>query len=187
MVVSVEKKELSVNTSMFPAPAVLVSCSLDGQDNIITLAWASKMCMHPPKMAIAINQERHSYRMVKGSGEFVINLPTVDQAYEVDYCGTRSGRDLDKFDELKLTKVPGSKVKAPLIGECPVNIECKVTESMLVGSHEIFVGEVVAYWADETYRTDKGFDYEKLKPLVYISPGYWSAGEKKAFHGYSKK
>lgn len=182
-----EKKELSVNTSMFPAPAIMVSCSLDGEDNIITLAWASKMCMTPPKMAIAINQVRHSYKMVKGSGEFVINLPSLDQVNEVDYCGTRSGRDVDKFKECNFTKVPGKVVKAPLIEECPVNIECKVTESILVGSHEIFVGEVVAYWADGEYHDGKHFDYEKLRPLVYVSPGYWSAGEKKAAHGFSKK
>jgi len=116
------KIELNVNTSMFPASAVIVSCSHDGEDNLITLAWASKMCMDPPKMAIAINQVRHSYKMVKESGEFVINLPTVEQAYAVDYCGTRSGRDEDKFSSCKFTKVPGKFVNVPLIKECPVNI-----------------------------------------------------------------
>jgi len=94
---------------------------------------------------------------------------------------------VDKFRECGFTKVPGKVVKAPLIAECPVNIECRVTESMLVGTHEIFVGEVVAYWADPAFRGEKGFDYPKLDPLIYISPGYWAAGEKRADHGFSRK
>jgi flavin reductase (DIM6/NTAB) family NADH-FMN oxidoreductase RutF len=170
---------------MFPAPAVLVTCSLAGKDNIITLAWASKMCMKPPKMAIAINQVRHSYRMVKESGEFVINLPTVDQVRLVDYCGTRSGKDVDKFSECGFTREKGKVVSVPLIRECPVSIECRVTESLLVGSHEIFVGEVVAYWGD--HHGQGGFDYKALKPLVYVSPDYWSLGDMKAAHGSSMK
>lgn len=181
------KREISKNTSLFPVTVVLASCSYEGKDNIITLAWASKVCMEPPKMVIAINQVRHSYDMIKKSGEFVINIPNEDTLKETDLCGLVSGRDKDKFELCSFTKMGAKHVSVPLIKECPVNIECRVTESLLIGSHEIFVGEVLGVWADEEYHDGKNFDYDSLKPVAYVSPGYRAVGKSLEKAGFSKR
>lgn len=178
-----EKKKISKNSDIFPGTALMVSCSYKGQDNIITIAWISKVCREPPKIAIAIDQQRHSYDIVKKSKAFVVNIPSVDQVRNVDYCGTKSGRDVDKFKECKFTKING-ELGIPMIKECPINVECKVTESMLLGSHEVFIGEVIAYWVDSELQD--GFDYEKIDPIVYLSPDYWGIGKIKGKWGFSK-
>jgi flavin reductase (DIM6/NTAB) family NADH-FMN oxidoreductase RutF len=172
---------------VFPGTAVLVSCSSGGRDNVFTVAWMSKVCMKPPKIAIAVNKQRHSHGMLKESGEFVVNIPGIGQAREVDYCGTNSGREVDKFGECKFTKAEGKYVSAPLIKECPANIECKVTESLLLGSHEIFIGEVLAYWVNSEYHDGKRFDYGRIQPLVDLSPEYWDIGKKRWDEGFSRK
>ena len=124
---------------LYPLPVVMVSVrDRDGQDNIITVAWAGTVCTNPPMVSISVRPERHSYRMIKESGEFVINLVTEQLVKAADYCGVRSGRDVDKFKEMRLEKAEAEKIHAPMILNSPVNIECKVTECKELGSHHMF-------------------------------------------------
>ena len=140
---------------IYPLPAVMVSCAdKDGNSNIITVAWTGTVCTNPPMAYISVRPERHSYQMIRETGEFVINLTTKDLAFATDFCGVRSGRDVDKFAEMKLTKEMASVVSAPMIGECPVNIECKVTEVKQLGSHHMFLADVVAVPVDDTYMNE---------------------------------
>ena len=135
---------------LYPLPVVMVSVADgSGKKNIITVAWTGTVCSDPPMVSISVRPERYSYQMIQETGEFVINLATKELAFATDYCGVKSGRDIDKFKELGLTAMPASKVKAPLIGESPVSIECKVTEVKHLGTHDMFLAEVVAVQADE--------------------------------------
>ncbi len=174
---------------VYPIPAVMVSCrDKAGHDNIITVAWTGTICTNPAMAYISVRPERHSYNMIKETGEFVINLTTKELTYATDYCGVRSGRDVDKFAELKLTKEQASQVNVPLIGESPVNIECKVVRIDELGSHHMFVAEVVAVHADKKYMDEKGkFDLSKAEPIVYSHGEYYSMGDKLGTFGYSIK
>lgn len=137
-------------------------------------------------VSISVRPERHSYHMIEETGEFVINLTTKKLAFATDYCGVKSGRDIDKFKEMKLTPVPGKEVKAPLIEESPVNIECKVKEIIKLGTHDMFLAEVVAVHADEAYMDEKGrFSFEKAEPLVYSHGTYYALGKRLGTFGYS--
>ena len=135
---------------LYPLPAVMVSVT-DGQgnDNIITVAWTGTICTNPPMVYISVRPSRYSYEMLKKTGEFVINLTTEELAFATDYCGVRSGRDVDKFKEAHLTKEPAQFVKAPMIKESPVSIECRVTEVKELGSHHMFLAEVLAVHAQQ--------------------------------------
>ena len=137
---------------LYPLPAVMVSVT-DGQgnDNIITVAWTGTICTNPPMVYISVRPSRYSYEMLKKTGEFVINLTTEELAFATDYCGVRSGRDVDKFKEAHLTKEPAQFVKAPMIKESPVSIECRVTEVKELGSHHMFLAEVLAVHAQQEY------------------------------------
>ena len=174
---------------IYPLPAVMVSCrDKAGNDNIITVAWTGTICTNPAMAYISVRPERHSYKMIKETGEFVINLTTKELTYATDYCGVRSGRDVDKFKEMKLTKEEASKVNVPMIGESPVNIECKVTKIEELGSHHMFMAEVVAVHADKKYMDEKGkFDLSKADPIIYSHGEYYSMGEKLGTFGYSVK
>lgn len=174
---------------IYPLPAVMVSCAdEDGSSNIITVAWTGTVCTNPPMAYISVRPERHSYQMIRETGEFVINLTTKELAYATDFCGVRSGRDLDKFAEMKLTKEKASKVNAPMIGESPVNIECKVTEVKELGSHHMFLAEVVAVHVDDTYLNEKQkFELGKAEPLIYSHGEYYSTGDLLGTFGYSVK
>ena len=174
---------------VYPIPAVMITCrDKAGNDNIITIAWTGTICTNPAMAYISVRPERHSYNMIKETGEFVINLTTKDLVYATDYCGVRSGRDVDKFAELKLTKEQASKVDVAMIGESPVNIECKVVKIDELGSHHMFVAEVVAVHADKKYMDEKGkFDLSKSNPIVYSHGEYYSMGEKLGTFGYSVK
>ncbi len=174
---------------IYPIPAVMVTCrDKAGNDNIITIAWTGTICTNPAMAYISVRPERHSYNMIKETGEFVINLTTKDLIYATDYCGVRSGRDVDKFAELGLTKEQASKVDVAMIGESPVNIECKVVKIDELGSHHMFVAEVVAVHADKKYMDEKGkFDLSKSDPIVYSHGEYYSMGEKLGTFGYSVK
>ena len=143
-------------TMVYPLPAVMVSCGDMEKSNIITVAWTGTICTDPAMVYISVRPERYSYNMIKETGEFVINLTTKELARKTDFAGVRSGRDLDKFDKLKLTKEKANKVKAPLIKESPVNIECKVTEIKELGSHHMFIAKVLAVDIDEKYLDEKG-------------------------------
>jgi len=135
-----------------------------------------------------VRPERYSYQMIKESGAFVINLTTEDLCYATDYCGVRSGRDVDKFKEMKLTKVEAEEISAPMIGESPVNIECKVEQVLELGSHHMFLAKVVAVHADEAYMDERGrFDLNRAKPIVYSHGEYFGIGKKQGTFGWSVK
>ena len=174
---------------LYPLPVVMVSTQdADGKQNIITLAWAGTVNTNPPMVSISIRPERFSYQMIKDSGEFVINLTTKDLAYATDYCGVKSGRDVDKFKKMNLTPLKADIVSAPLIKESPVNIECKVTEIKELGSHHMFLAEVVAVHVDDAYMDEKGkFHLSASDPIVYSHGEYYTLNEKLGTFGYSVK
>lgn len=174
---------------LYPLPVVMVSMAdKQGRKNIITIAWAGTVCTNPPMVSISVRPERYSYPILKETGEFVINLTTKELAFATDYCGVKSGRDVDKFKEMKLTPIPASQVKAPMIAESPVNIECRVREIIPLGSHDMFLADVVAVHADEKYMDEKRkFHLEKAEPIVYSHGSYLSCGEQLGTFGYSVK
>ena len=174
---------------LYPLPVVMVSVAdKNGRNNIITIAWAGTVCSNPPMVSISVRPERYSYDIIKETDEFVINLTTKDLTYATDYCGVKSGRDVDKFKEMGLTALPGKEVKAPLIAESPVNIECKVTQILPLGSHDMFLAEVVAVHVDEKYMDEKGkFHLDKAEPIAYSHGDYLATGELLGTFGYSVK
>ena len=174
---------------LYPLPVVMVSVAdKEGKPNIITVAWTGTVCTNPPMVSISVRPGRHSYKMIEQSKSFVINLTTEKLCFATDYCGVRSGRDVDKFKEMHLTKVEASEINAPMIGESPVNIECKLRKIEKLGSHDMFIADVVAVHADESYMDEKGkFDLNKANPLVYSHGEYYSLGKKLGTFGYSVK
>ncbi len=174
---------------LYPLPVVMVSVrDKKGNDNIITVAWAGTVCTNPPMISISVRPERHSYQMIKESGEFVINLVTKDLVFATDYCGVKSGRDVDKFKEMKLKKEKAEKVAAPLIAQSPVNLECRVTECKELGSHHMFVAEIVSVHIDEKYMDEKGKFHLNETGLVTYSHGeYFALGKRLGSFGYSVK
>lgn len=174
---------------LYPLPAVMVSVrDAKGKDNIITVAWAGTVCTNPPMVSISVRPERYSYHMLEESGAFVINLTTEQLAYATDYCGVKSGKDVEKFTQLKLTRIEAEKINAPMIGESPVNIECKVVKIEKLGSHHVFLAKVEAVHADEKYMDEKGkFDFNKAHPIVYSHGEYFGLGKKVGTFGYSVK
>lgn len=183
------KQQWKAGNMVYPLPAVMVSVTDgNGNDNIITVAWVGTVCTNPAMVSISVRPERHSYDMIRATGEFVINLTTERLAYATDYCGVRSGKDIDKFKEMKLTKEQASFVKAPMIGESPVNIECKVKSVEELGSHHMFLAEVLTVHADEAYMDETGkFDLNSANPLIYSHGEYYSIGNKLGKFGYSVK
>lgn len=174
---------------LYPVPAVLVTCGdCDGVKNIITLAWVGTVCSNPPMVAISVRPERFSHPLLKETREFVVNLPTSDLAEVTDYCGVASGRDGDKFTTARLTPVRGSQVKAPLLAECPVNLECKVKNIIPLGSHDLFLAEIVAVHMDEAVLgSNASLDLAKALPLVYGDGQYWKLGDRIDAHGFSSQ
>ena len=150
------KQSWKPGNMLYPLPVVLVSAAdEEGNTNVLTVAWAGTVCSDPPMVSVSIRPDRHSYRMIKETGEFVINLTTEELAYAADYCGVVSGRDADKFKNMHLTPVKGDVVKAPLIKESPVNIECIVKDIKSLGSHDMFIAQVAAVHVDEKYMDTK--------------------------------
>ena len=172
---------------LYPLPVVMVSVrDGEGKDNIITVAWAGTVCTNPPMVSISVRPERYSYHMLKESGEFVINLTTEELCRAADYCGVKSGRDVDKFRELGLKKEEASVVGAPMIGQSPVNIECRVTKVEELGSHHMFLARVEAVHADEAWMDEKGrFDLNKSLPVAYSHGEYYGLGRKLGTFGFS--
>jgi flavin reductase (DIM6/NTAB) family NADH-FMN oxidoreductase RutF len=149
---------------VFPRPVALVTMHTEEGDNIITLSWVGTVCSSPPVIAMGIRKNRYSHGMIVKSGEFVVNIPGADRVREADFCGTRSGEDTDKFQKTGFTKEEGKVVKAPLIKECPINMECKLMNAIELGSHTVFLGEVVGIHFDERITTGGTFDDEKFQP-----------------------
>ena len=175
-------------TFIYPIPAVMVSCGTMEESNIITVAWTGILNTNPAMCYISVRPERYSHNIIKENGEFAINLTTRQLAYATDWCGVKSGRDVDKFKEMKLTKERANIIKAPLIKECPVSVECKVKEIVPLGSHDMFVAEIVAIDADEKYIDEKGaFDIGKCDLIAYANGGYFPLGKKVGKFGFSVK
>lgn len=181
------KIDFKPGNMLYPLPVVLVSVSDGkGNDNILTVAWAGTVCTNPPMVGISVRPERYSYRMIRNTGEFVINLTTKELAFATDYCGVVSGRDVDKWEKCRLTKIPGTEVKVPYIGESPVSIECRVVKTEELGSHHLFLAEVVAVHCDDRYLDEKGgFHLEKAEPLVYSHGQYYLTGKRVGKFGCS--
>lgn len=181
-----EKQLWKPGNMVYPLPVVMVSCQEDQKPNIITVAWTGTICTNPAMVYISVRPERFSYGIISRTKEFVINLTTKQLVKAVDYCGVKSGRDVDKFKEMKLTPIKGNEVFAPLIEECPVNIECKVTDIVKLGSHVMFIAKVVAVHADEKYLNNVGkFDFAKAEPIVYSHGEYYELGDRLGSFGYS--
>ncbi len=163
-----------------PCPVVLLSVAGEDRPNIITLSWAANVCSKPPMIVVGIRPERHSYNLVKDAGEFVLNIPSSDQIEGTEFAGTKSGRDYDKFTEGGFTSEPAAKVNAPMVKECPINIECKTTQIIPLGSHDLFVAEVVAVHVNESTLNEKGrFDASKTSLFTYLplNGQYWTLGK----------
>ena len=174
---------------LYPLPAVMVSCQRPGERaNIITVAWAGTICSSPAMVSISVRPNRYSYDIIKETGEFVINLTTEKLAYATDYCGVRSGREVDKFKEMKLTPLESKFVSAPGIAESPVNIECKVKQIVELGSHHMFIADVLGVSVEKTYlNQDQKLELNRCMPMVYSHGEYYGLGKKLGTFGYSVK
>ena len=172
---------------LYPVPVVMVSCGRKNErPNIITIAWAGTICSDPAMVSISVRKERYSHSIIKETGEFVINLVTADLAFATDYCGVKSGRDVDKFKEMSLTETAASKVSCPMIAESPVNMECRVKEVRELGSHDMFIAEVVAVNASRKYMDENGkFDLNSTDLVAYSHGEYFTLGEKIGKFGFS--
>ncbi len=167
------KKSIGKFERMYPNPAVMVSCSDGVKDNIITLAWVGTVCSNPPMISISIRPSRYSHGLISISKEFVINIPDSKLIDACNYCGTKSGRDVDKYKEANLTREKGAFLKTPMIKECPISIECKVGKIINLGTHDMFIGEVLNVNADEEIiYADGDIDYNKIDMLSYLM-GYY--------------
>jgi len=183
-----EKEYWKPGNMLYPIPAVMVSCGSFIKPNIITIAWTGTVCTNPPMVSISVRKERYSYDIIKESKEFAINLVTKDLIRQADYCGVKSGRDVDKFKEMKLTPVKGNIISAPVIGESPVNIECVVKDILPLGSHDLFLAEVVSVDVDKKYMDEKGkFNLNKSGLVIYSHGEYYAMGELLGKFGYSVK
>lgn len=173
-------------TFIYPIPAVMVSCGTMEESNIITVAWTGILNTNPAMCYISVRPERYSHDIIKKNGEFAINLTTRQLAYATDWCGVKSGRDVEKFKEMKLTKEKANIISVPLIKESPVSVECKVKEIVPLGSHDMFIAEIVAIDADEKYIDEKGaFDISKCDLIAYANGGYYPLESKIGKFGYS--
>ena len=173
---------------IYPLPAVLVSCGCEPSEyNVLTVAWVGTLCTNPPMCYISVRPERYSYPIIQKNGEFVINLTTKDMAYATDWCGVRSGKDYNKFEEMKLTPGKAEVVKAPIIEESPVSIECRVKEIIPLGSHHVFIADVVNVQADEAYidPATGRFCLERAEPIVYSHGEYFALGDALGRFGWS--
>ena len=181
------KRQFKPGNLLYPVPAVLVSAAdKDGNSNLITVAWAGTICSDPPMLSISVRPERYSYHMIRETGEFVVNLTTEELVRAVDFCGVKSGRDTDKWKETGLTPEKASVVNVPLVRQSPVNLECRVLRVDELGSHHMFIAQVVAVDVDEKYMDEKAqFHLSAAKPLAYSHGRYYGLGECLGFFGYS--
>lgn len=172
---------------LYPLPAVLISVADSaGNANLFTVAWTGTVCSDPPMVSISVRPERYSYHMIEETGEFVVNLTTKSLAYATDYCGVRSGRDTDKWREMKLTPLKGEHVRAPMVAESPVNLECRVMQRLELGTHTMFLAKVLAVHVDERYLDAGGsLHLHDAGLLVYSHGRYFGIGKELGTFGYS--
>ena len=168
------KKTFKPGTVLSPVPAVMVSCGNGDEKNIITIAWTGIINSNPPLTYVSVRKSRHSHKLIADSGEFVINLVNEQLTFAADYCGVKSGREVDKFEKMNLTAVPAESVSCPMIAESPINLECKVTEMHEYPTHDMFVAEIVNIHADESLIDDKGkIDFAAAGLVAYIHGEYF--------------
>lgn len=183
-----ERVSFKAGTMIYPLPAVLVSCGASPEEwNLLTVAWTGTICSDPAMCYISVRKERHSHAIISRTGEFVINLTTEKLKRATDWCGVRSGRDYDKFKEMGLTPLAAKYVSVPLVAESPVAIECRVKQVLELGSHDMFIAEVVGVEVDPRYidpETDK-FQLEKAGLMAYSHGGYFRLGEQIGTFGWS--
>ena len=172
---------------LYPVPAVLVGCrDEEGRDNLMTAAWAGTVCSDPVMVSVSIRKERFSHDIIENTGEFTISLTTTGLARATDYCGVKSGRDVDKFKEMKLTRLESAQIRAPGVAESPVVLECRVKQIARLGSHDMFVAEVVNVSVDERFLDGKGrLELEKADLIAYSHGEYFALGKKIGRFGYS--
>lgn len=177
-------------TMIYPLPSLLISCGSTPEEyNLFTVSWAGTICTDPAMCYISIRPERHSYEIIRRNMEFVINLTTEELARATDWCGVRSGRDYNKFEEMQLTPGPSEKVSAPIVMEAPLSIECRVKEIVPLGTHDMFIAEVLNVQADSRYLNEETgkWNLDESHPLVYVHGGYYKLGEKLGHFGWSVK
>ena len=181
------KVDFKPGNMLYPLPVVLVSVADGkGNDNILTIAWTGTICSDPAMVSISVRKERYSYPMIKETGEFVINLTTSAMCRETDFCGVKSGKNTDKFGKCGFHPLPAQKVGAPIIEECPVSLECRVTESKLLGSHTMFLAEIVGIDVDEKYIDSKGkLNLQQCGLMAYAHGEYFALGRKLGDFGWS--
>ncbi|MBR4769135.1 MAG: flavin reductase family protein [Lachnospiraceae bacterium] len=181
------KRQMKPGNMLYPVPAALVSVrDKEGNSNFITIAWCGTVCSTPPMLSVSVQKIRHSHKMLLESGEFVLNLTTEDMVRATDLAGVISGRDGDKWEKTGLHEEPANVVGAPMILESPVNIECRVREVLELGSHDMFLAEVVSVSADESFFDEKGrFDMEKCGLIVYEHGSYRALGKTLGTYGFS--
>ncbi len=175
------------STMLNPVPIVMVTCAdAEGKPNIITVGWAGTVNSEPPMLSVSVRKERYSYNLIKDKGQFAVNLATQKLAYATDLCGVKSGRDVNKFELTGLTPEKASVIDVPIIKECPVSLECVVKNVLELGSHDMFVAEIVAVQADESLLDEKGkLVLEKADLICYSHGKYWTLGKELGFFGYS--
>lgn len=182
------KESWKPGTVLYPLPAVLVSCGAVPEEyNLLTVSWTGTVCSDPPMCSISVRPERHSYGIIRRTGAFVINLTTRKLARAADWCGVRSGRDCDKFREAGLTPLPAERVDAPIVAEAPVSIECRVRQVLPLGSHDMFLADVVNVQVDAAYIDPETgrFCLERAEPIVYSHGEYFALGEALGRFGWS--
>ena len=182
------KKDLKPTTCLCPVPAVMVGCGGTEEDyNIITIAWIGTVASNPPQVSISVRPERHSYQLIKKYKGYTVNLPTENMLAELDYCGLVSGAEVNKFEATGLNHKPAKEVEAPIIEESPLNLECRLTHTLELGSHELFVAEVVHLQAsDELLDKNNRLDLSSLKSVAYQGREYWGLKDAIKKHGFSK-
>ena len=183
-----KKQSWKPGTLIYPLPAVLVSCGSTPEEyNLLTIAWTGTVCTNPPMCYISVRKERHSYDIIRRTGEFVINLTTEEIARATDWCGVKSGREVNKWEAMGLTPMANDHVAAPLVGESPLSICCKVRQVVELGSHDMFIADVVGIEADERFiEPESGkFSLDKARPIVYSHGEYFRLGEMIGHFGWS--
>jgi flavin reductase (DIM6/NTAB) family NADH-FMN oxidoreductase RutF len=183
------KQSWKPGNMLYPVPAVMVTCKRPGEKtNIITVAWAGTVCSDPAMVSISVRPERYSHDIIEETGEFVVNLVTEKLTKSCDWCGVKSGRDVDKLKEMKLNEYTSEFMDTPAVAESPVNIYCKVIKTERLGSHDMFIGEVKGVTVDDSYMDDKGrFALEKCGLITYSHGEYYALGKKLGKFGYSVK
>ena len=183
-----KKRQFKGSTLLSPVPAVLVTCADGETGDIVTVGWTGIVNTHPPMTYISLRPERYSYDIIRRTGEFVINLPPSTLVRELDWCGMKSGRDVDKMVACNLTPTPANCVSAPLLAECPLSLECKVNREIPLGSHTMFLADIVSVDADEALINTEGrLCMEKAGLLAYAHGAYYTLGKKIGLFGFSTK